>query len=95
MVAVSLIIVILDYGSCSSFGIFLWRISYIVVGVIILIIGVLPAQLLKRDPGKIKYTAHGSDQVEKQKPASIEHGLSIREAIHPSQYWRIIITFVS
>jgi MFS family permease len=72
-----------------------WRISYIIVGGIVLVIGVLLSQLLKRDPAKIGLVPYGSNSGEKQKSMSSDHELSIGEAIRTRQYWMTVIIFFS
>ncbi len=70
-----------------------WRVSYIVVGSIVLVIGVLLSQLLKRDPAKMGLVPYGKGQGGKQKSTSREYGLSIGEAIRTAQYWMTVMIF--
>jgi MFS family permease len=66
-----------------------WRVSYIMVGGIVLVAIVLLAQLLKRDPTQVGQRPYGEDAAEKQALVSEAHSLSLREAIHTKQLWLV------
>ncbi len=70
-----------------------WRFSYIIMGGIVLVFGLILAQLLKRDPGKTGPVLHNNTREQKQQPVSNDRGLSVKEAIRTRQYWMMIITF--
>jgi len=76
-------------------SIYNWRLSYIIMGGVILVFGIILAQLLKRDPGKMGLVPYSGNQVEKPKSVSSDQGLSVREVIHTRQYWMMIVTFFS
>jgi MFS family permease len=63
-----------------------WRVSYIIVGGIVLVVVVLVAQLLRRDPTQVKQRPYGESEGEKQE-VSETHPLSLREAVHTRQFW--------
>jgi MFS family permease len=67
-----------------------WRTSFIVEGVIILVVIVLAAQFLRRDPAQMRLLPDGE---EKSRPGSEsrKEGISLRDAIHTKAFW---ITFV-
>ena len=67
-----------------------WRVSYIILGGIVLVVVVLSAQFLKRDPTQVGQVALGGDEEEKQGPTLAMEGFSLREATCTSQFW---ITF--
>jgi len=64
-----------------------WRMSYIVVGGIVLVVGVLAAQFLRRDPTQANQEPYSGSEGEKQEPVSETHSLSLREAVHTQQFW--------
>ena len=53
-----------------------WRTTFAICGIGVLIVVVLFAQLLKRDPSKIQQIQYSRDNQEDQKPPSIQRGLS-------------------
>jgi len=64
-----------------------WRMSYIIVGGIVLVVVVLVAQLLRRDPTQARQKPYSGSEEEKQEPESETHPLSLREAVHTQQFW--------
>jgi len=70
-----------------------WRMAYIIVGSAILVIGVLAAQFMKRDPSKLG--AHSSSQNTEEKQVSTlnAQGFSFAEALRTSQFWIIAVIF--
>lgn len=66
----------------SSFG---WRTSYIIIGITVLALIIISAQLLKRDPSQIGQSALGmSEQHEDSSPS-----FTFREALRTRQFWLI------
>jgi len=77
----------------SSYG---WRTSYIIIGIVTLVLMTLAAQFLKRDPGQIKLLPYGANEVsEEQSLSQEEKGFSLREAIHTRQLWMASFVFFS
>ncbi len=79
----------------SVFG---WRISYMIIGCVILVVVILAAQLMKRDPSMIGQTALGEDKkVEKKEMADksmIEvNDLTLREAFYTGRFWALAAMF--
>ncbi len=72
-----------------------WRTSYVLMGGAVLVVGIVLAQFLKRDPGQMGLVPYGSDQIEKPKSSSSKRGITVREAMHTQQYWLLIGTFFS
>jgi MFS family permease len=64
-----------------------WRISYIIVGSVVLVVVILAAQLLRRDPTRVGQRPYGENEVEKQEYVLETHSLSLREAVHTKQFW--------
>jgi len=75
----------------SSYG---WRISYIVIGSIALILIILAAQFLRRDPSQMGQLPYGEDEVKTEGLDSQVTGYSLREAIHARQFWMICTAFL-
>jgi MFS family permease len=63
-----------------------WRMSYIIVGGIVLVVVVLAAQLLRRDPTQANQRPYGESEGEKQEVLET-HPFSLREAVHTQQFW--------
>ena len=64
-----------------------WRMSYTIVGGIVLVVVVLAAQLLRRDPTQARQKPYGGSEGEKQESVSETHSLSLREAVRTRQFW--------
>ena len=64
-----------------------WRMSYVIVGGIVLVIVVLASQFLRRDPTQAKQRPYGENEKEKQEPVSETHSFSLREAVRTRQFW--------
>lgn len=75
----------------SSYG---WRISYIVVGSIALVLVVLAAQFLRRDPTRMGQLPYGVDEVKEEGLTLEVGGFSLREAIRTRQFWTLCAVFL-
>jgi MFS family permease len=64
-----------------------WRISYIIAGSVVLVVIVLVAQLLRRDPTQVGQRPYGEKEVAKQGYVSETYSLSLRGAAHTKQFW--------
>ncbi len=64
-----------------------WRLSYIILGSILLVVVVLAAQLLKRDPTQAGQVPYGEN--ERREPGAIieVEGFSLSEAVRTRQFW--------
>jgi MFS family permease len=76
-------------------SIYNWRLSYVIMGGIVLVGGIVLAQFLKRDPGQLDLVPYGGDRTEKRKSDSRDRGLPVREVIRMRQYWLVIVAFFS
>ena len=63
-----------------------WRTSFMIVGIIALVLIILAAQFLKRDPGQIGQSPYGGDEFQTRNDVRVS-GLSLREAFHTQQFW--------
>ncbi len=70
----------------ASFG---WRTSYIIIGSAVLVILVLIAQLLRRDPSQIGLSPNWEEESAADKPNLADEGLPLRETLRTRQFWTI------
>ncbi|MFC1937845.1 MFS transporter [Chloroflexota bacterium] len=66
-----------------------WRVSYIILGAVVMVSVVLAAQLLRRDPGQMGLRPYGADEVKEESLASQTEGLSLAEAVRTGQFWML------
>ena len=71
---------------------FQWRESFIIIGLIALVIGIPAAFFLKRDPSVIGLTALGEKEVGTVRKADRENGMTFKEAVRTRQFWVISFT---
>jgi len=74
----------------SAYG---WRIAYIVIGSIALVLIILAAQFLRRDPSQMGQLPYGVDEVNGEGLNLEAKGLSLQEAIHTRQLWMACVMF--
>jgi MFS family permease len=68
----------------SNYG---WHTSYTVIGFMALVILILAAQFLRRDPSQMGLLPYGSVDIKSRDSNSIDQGFSLREAISTRQFW--------
>ena len=71
----------------ASFG---WRTSYIIIGLAVLVVVIISAQLLKRDPSQIGLSALGVSEQHADSAA----GHTFREALRTRQFWLLSVVFL-
>jgi MFS family permease len=72
-----------------------WRTTFLIFGVIILLVTTTCAQFLKRDPATSGFSAEGKNKKpENGSPISVA-GSSFKEAIHSYQFWFVFILLFS
>ncbi len=65
-----------------------WRNSYFISGAVVLVIIIVAAQFLKRDPAKMGLMPYGGNhEVEGKKPDMGDQGYSLKEAASTWQFW--------
>ena len=77
---------ILNYG---------WRTSYTIIGITALVVIIIAAQFLRRDPGQIEQLPYGTSEVKQDSLISEARGFSLREAIHTRQFWMLCALVLS
>jgi MFS family permease len=70
----------------SGYG---WRTSYIVMGVAVLVLITLAAQLMKRDPSQVGEQPYGEEEERKESRYGQDTGFSLREALRSRQFWML------
>jgi len=68
----------------SDYG---WRTSYIIVGIITLVLVILAAQFLRRDPSQMGQLPYGENGVKENSLSSETEGFSFQQAVHTRQFW--------
>ena len=64
-----------------------WRLSYAILGGVILIVMVLAAQFLRRDPAQMGQLPYGENERKQQELKSETKGLSFKEGVKTIQFW--------
>ena len=72
-----------------------WRTSYIIVGIIALVLLLLVAQLLKRNPGQIGQLPYGESERGKNSLSPKVRGFSLQASIHTRQFWMLCTIFLA
>lgn len=68
-----------------------WRTSYIIMGALVLVIIVLVAQFLRRDPAKMGLAPYGGNQGGEKEVHLDTEGLSLKEAVFTWQFWTAVV----
>ena len=79
-------------GASRLISIYGWRMSYLILGSISLLVVVLSAQLIKRDPKQVGQVPYGENQIEEDRWNLRVEGFSLREAAHASKFWIFCMT---
>jgi MFS family permease len=75
--------------------IFDWRMTFLIFGIVILLITTICAQFLKRDPSSIGILPYGEDTNTKNNRIVPVHSVSFGEAIRSCQFWFVFIMLFS
>lgn len=70
-----------------------WRLSYIILGGVVLLIIVLAAQFLRRDPGQVGQLPDSENEGKQQDLKSDSKDFILKEAVHTAQFWLVAIIF--
>ncbi len=68
----------------SSYG---WSASYIIIGFVALVVVVIAAQFLRRDPSQLGLVPYGADEVKAESSEPGGRGFFLGEAIRTRQFW--------
>jgi MFS family permease len=75
---------ILNYG---------WRTTYIIIGAVVLVVTVIAAQFLRRDPYQVGKLPYGYDGTSTAASGAQTYGLSFKEAVRTKQVWLISLVY--
>ena len=75
---------ILDYG---------WRTAYIIVGSVAMVVVIIAAQFLKRDPYQVGKLPYGCDGTSAVTSGAQTYGLFFKEALRTNQVWLISLVY--
>jgi MFS family permease len=64
-----------------------WRTSYVIIGIISLVIVVIVAQFLRRDPEQMGLSPYVEENRDRPAPQTANEGLSFNEAIRTGRFW--------
>ena len=64
-----------------------WRVTYLIMGGIVLVIVVLAAQFLRRDPTQMGQLSYGKSESKEGGLKSGTDGFTFREAVYTNQFW--------
>ena len=64
-----------------------WRVSYAILGSVVLLGVVLLAQLIKKGPAQVGQVAVGENQIGQQGSPPRAEGLSLKETLHSPRFW--------
>jgi len=70
-----------------------WRSTFLVLGIMILIVYVASSQCMVRDPVKKGLSPDGARNNNRLKQASVEKGLGLKEALRTAQLWTICVAY--
>jgi MFS family permease len=71
-----------------------WRTAYMTIGVVALLLVVVAAQYLKRDPGQIGQLPYGEGNVAQEYSASRDEGFNFREAVRTRNFGILCALFL-
>ena len=74
----------------SSHG---WRTSYIILGIIVLVLIISAAQFLRRAPRQIGQLPYDENEIKQESLASEARGFSLVEASHTRQFWMSCVMY--
>jgi len=70
-----------------------WRTSYALLGGMVLVISILAAQFLRRDPAQMGLVPYGADNGEEISSVSAEEGYSLKQAADTMQFWMVMLIY--
>jgi len=70
-----------------------WRTSYLILGIVALVLIVLATQFLKRDPGQLGLLPYGGNQAVAESLNFEAEGTSLLQAIRTGQFWMLGVMY--
>ena len=71
-----------------------WRMTYIIMGGVVLVVTVAAAQFMKRDPSKIGRQPYGEEGSRDRDSKTEDVGFSLREAAKTVQFWQVACIYL-
>ena len=71
-----------------------WRLSYVILGSVVLVVGIVASQFLRRDPSHMGLVPYGYNEGPEKQSAPVIEGLSLKEAFYTGQFWMASIIFL-
>jgi MFS family permease len=75
-------------------NVFDWRLSLTILSLFILVISVIAALLLKRDPAAVGQTPYGANQIQVDHPQSAGVSLPFKSAVLTREFWLFFIAMI-
>ena len=70
----------------SNYG---WRMSYVIMSGVVILLVVLSAQIIKRDPAQVGLQPYGGKVEDKLQSSPEDEDISLRKAVLTSQFWLV------
>lgn len=70
-----------------------WRIAFTILGIVLLVVIIISAQFLKRDPSLIGQLPYGESKAAHEQSESNDKGYSLPEAVRTRQFWLFFTVF--
>ena len=72
-----------------------WQTSYIIIGVVAMVLLIAIGQLLRRDPARMGLFPDNDTEVQTEASESAETGFSLQEALRTRQFWTICVVYLA
>lgn len=86
--------ILLSLAASRLISVYGWRISYMIVGSGVLVLLMLAAQFLRRDPQQIGQLPYGEDETKGESLNAQAREFSLQEAIRTGQFWLVCAIFL-
>ncbi len=70
-----------------------WRVAYIILGFVVLVVVTLAAQFLRLEPTHARQSPYNEARTKEQLPELATKGFSLRGALRTKQFWMVLIIF--
>lgn len=86
--------ILLSLAASRLISVYGWRISYMIVGSGVLVLLMLAAQFLRRDPQQVGQLPYVEDETKGESLNSQAREFSLQEAIQTGQFWLVCVIFL-
>jgi len=70
-----------------------WRTAYVIFGILVLVVTLVTAQFLRRDPAQVKQLPDGASEANQGTSILQTQGFPLRETTRTSQFWMLSVMF--